>query len=177
MLDLFSSHLRNLHFNNAYLSELSLSSTAPAHPLLPVYLGLLFLSILILNARKQIYLLARFAYSCFLAPIGKSGQQKDRLDKFYSTQASIYDATRTRLLKGREEMLRLTAAHLEDQIESKKLAGEPEKKLVWVDIGGGTGEHQVYRSLVTHADVHHQAIISKPWTSSSRSTNSMLSSW
>lgn len=112
---------------------------ASSHPLLPLYLGLLCFSLLVINTRKQLYLLARFAYSCFLAPIGHTAEQKNRLDKFYKSQASIYDATRSRLLKGREEMLRLTASHLQDQIKKRQTAGETPKKLVWVDIGGGTG--------------------------------------
>lgn len=97
--------------------------------------ALLFL-VLALHIRSQLYLLLRFAWSCFLAPIGHESAQKDRLDKFYGSQAEIYDATRGRLLKGREDMLRLTASHLKDQLERGDWNG---KKLVWVDVGGGTG--------------------------------------
>lgn len=97
------------------------------------YILVLIFSLVILRTRKQVYLLLRFAYSCFLAPIGRSGAQKDRLDTFYTSQANIYDATRGRLLKGREEMLRLAAAHLTSQQRTNT------QKLVWVDIGGGTG--------------------------------------
>lgn len=92
--------------------------------------------IVTLRIRTQLYLLFRFIWSCFLAPIGHGTAQKDRLDKFYGSQAEIYDATRSRLLRGREDMLRLTASHLKDQIERGDWNG---KKLVWVDIGGGTG--------------------------------------
>lgn len=92
--------------------------------------------VIALRIRSQIYLLLRFVWSCFLAPIGHGAAQKDRLDKFYGSQAEIYDATRGRLLKGREEMLRLTASHLKDQLERGEWSG---KKLVWVDVGGGTG--------------------------------------
>lgn len=92
--------------------------------------------IVTLRIRTQLYLLFRFMWSCFLAPIGHGTAQKDRLDKFYGSQAEIYDATRSRLLRGREDMLKLTASHLRDQIERGDWNG---KKLVWVDIGGGTG--------------------------------------
>lgn len=107
--------------------------------LLPIYASLLLISLVILNSRKQIYLFARFAYSCFVAPIGHSTEQKGRLDAFYSSQATIYDATRSRLLKGREDMLRLAASQLEQQAQDAKLLGREEAKLCWVDIGGGTG--------------------------------------
>lgn len=97
--------------------------------------ALVFL-VLALRIRSQIYLLLRFIWSCFLAPIGHGSAQKDRLDKFYGSQAEIYDATRGRLLRGREDMLRLTASHVKDQLARGDWNG---KKLVWVDIGGGTG--------------------------------------
>ncbi|KAF3482003.1 uncharacterized protein GIQ15_04762 [Arthroderma uncinatum] len=48
-------------------------------------------------------------------------------------QASVYDATRRRLLRGREDMLGLLAAQLRLKMASK------DHKPVWVDIGGGTG--------------------------------------
>jgi betaine lipid synthase len=41
------------------------------------------------------------------------------------------------LLKGREEMLRLAAAHLSTQ--QAEMPADDRQKLVWVDIGGGTG--------------------------------------
>ncbi|KAF7798762.1 hypothetical protein EIP86_009987 [Pleurotus ostreatoroseus] len=46
----------------------------------------------------------------------------------------VYDATRTRLLRGRHTLLRLCAAHLRAM-----QAEQPGRGLVWVDIGGGTG--------------------------------------
>ncbi|GAA5862038.1 hypothetical protein JCM8547_001566 [Rhodosporidiobolus lusitaniae] len=76
----------------------------------------------------------QFAWNCFLRPLGKSDGQKGRLDSFYQNQASIYDKTRAKLLRGRTTMLRLSAAHLREQ---RRLS--PKKRLVWVDIGGGTG--------------------------------------
>ncbi|KAI7087873.1 hypothetical protein KC363_g8091 [Hortaea werneckii] len=79
-----------------------------------------------------------FAYSCFLKPHSGdgSGSQQDALESFYKHQASVYDATRTRLLQGREDMLALVAA----QVKYRSQSGQREqKKPIWVDIGGGTG--------------------------------------
>lgn len=75
-----------------------------------------------------------FAYNCFLQPLGKTSNQAERLDRFYEHQASVYDATRTGLLRGRRTMLKLAAAEMRRLREA-----EPHRKLVWVDIGGGTG--------------------------------------
>jgi betaine lipid synthase len=76
-----------------------------------------------------------FAYNCFFKPIGTSsekgslGGQQAALESFYKGQAAIYDATRSRLLKGREEMMALAAAQL-------RLKNEREgfKKRVWIDV-------------------------------------------
>ncbi|GAA5903303.1 class I SAM-dependent methyltransferase [Sporobolomyces salmoneus] len=75
-----------------------------------------------------------FAWNCFLKPLGKTVTQEGRLNSFYEGQASIYDKTRARLLRGRTTMLRLSAAHLREQRKRN-----PSKKLVWVDVGGATG--------------------------------------
>ncbi|GAA5930792.1 class I SAM-dependent methyltransferase [Sporobolomyces koalae] len=75
-----------------------------------------------------------FAWNCFLRPLGKTTSQEGRLNSFYEGQASIYDKTRAKLLRGRTTMLRLSAAHLREQRKQN-----PSKKLVWVDIGGATG--------------------------------------
>ena len=56
--------------------------------------------------------------------------------QFYEGQAKIYDATRNGLLRSRKTMLNLSAAHLRVLRESN-----PKKRLVWIDIGGGTGMH------------------------------------
>lgn len=79
----------------------------------------------------------KFAYSCFLKPHtgDGTGSQQDALESFYKSQASIYDATRSRLLQGREDMLALVAA----QIKHRREAAQTSKKPIWVDIGGGTG--------------------------------------
>ncbi|KAL4797085.1 hypothetical protein BDV19DRAFT_397920 [Aspergillus venezuelensis] len=84
-----------------------------------------------------IYSYLKFAYASFLKPHDKSGSgQQDALESFYSTQASVYDATRKRLLRGREDMLGLVAAQLKYKVESRQLQ---KGKAIWVDIGGGTG--------------------------------------
>lgn len=72
-----------------------------------------------------------FAYACFMKPHDKAtGNQQDALESFYKAQASVYDATRTRLLRGREDMLSLAAAQL--RLKSEK--GELPAKPVWVDV-------------------------------------------
>lgn len=80
---------------------------------------------------------AKFAYNCFLKPHSGdgSGSQQDALESFYKAQASIYDATRTRLLQGREDMLALVSA----QAKYRQQKGQLPSKPIWVDIGGGTG--------------------------------------
>ncbi|KAK6338165.1 hypothetical protein TWF696_001635 [Orbilia brochopaga] len=78
-----------------------------------------------------------FIYSCFLKPHSGDGSrnQQDALESFYSAQATVYDATRARLLAGREDMLGLVAAQLKHKVKSCKIKRKP----VWVDVGGGTG--------------------------------------
>lgn len=84
-----------------------------------------------------------FMWNCFFKPFVKSeagdGEQKARLDAFYSGQADVYDRTRTHLLKGRETMLQLLAAHLKAQPVPVQRPGEAPRPRIWVDIGGGTG--------------------------------------
>ncbi|KAI0509042.1 hypothetical protein F5B22DRAFT_369326 [Xylaria bambusicola] len=79
-----------------------------------------------------------FFYSCFLKPHkgDSKGNQQDALESFYKSQASAYDATRKRLLKGREDMLALAAAQL---VLKTKAVNPNSSRRVWVDIGGGTG--------------------------------------
>lgn len=55
--------------------------------------------------------------------------------QFYKGQADVYDKTRTGLLRGRNTMLRLSVSHLRAALRAK----DPSQKLVWIDIGGGTG--------------------------------------
>ena len=69
-----------------------------------------------------------FAYNCFLKPHtgDNNGNQQDALESFYKAQAHAYDTTRTRLLRGREDMLGLVAS----QLRQKEFARKP----VWVDV-------------------------------------------
>ncbi|KAG0056251.1 hypothetical protein BGZ83_005806 [Gryganskiella cystojenkinii] len=80
----------------------------------------------------------KFIYSCFLKPLGKSGDgstQQGRLEAFYKDQAEIYDETRGGLLRGRSTMIALVAAQLKDQLKKSGSSKAP----IWVDLGGGTG--------------------------------------
>ncbi|KAI1177325.1 hypothetical protein F4777DRAFT_596729 [Nemania sp. FL0916] len=79
-----------------------------------------------------------FFYSCFLKPHEGDGKrnQQDALESFYKSQAGAYDATRKRLLRGREDMLALAAAQLTLKAGA---VGSKRTKMIWVDIGGGTG--------------------------------------
>ncbi|KAK0930277.1 hypothetical protein LTS16_002192 [Friedmanniomyces endolithicus] len=78
-----------------------------------------------------------FVYSCFFKPHtgDGTGNQQDALESFYSSQASVYDATRAKLLQGREDMLALVAA----QMKHRREQGQITQKPIWVDVGGGTG--------------------------------------
>ena len=89
------------------------------------------------KAYNALYHYGAFAWSCFLKPHtgDGSGSQQDALESFYKSQAGIYDATRARLLQGREDMLALVAA----QVKHRRRIGQLSKKPIWVDIGGGTG--------------------------------------
>ncbi|KAJ5143761.1 Protein of unknown function DUF3419 [Penicillium bovifimosum] len=79
----------------------------------------------------------RFIWASFIKPHDKkAGGQQDALESFYRTQAAIYDATRRRLLCGREDMLGLVAAQLKYKVDNKEVKVG---KAVWVDVGGGTG--------------------------------------
>ena len=91
---------------------------------------------------------AKFAWNCFLKPHGKgeTGTQQDALESFYKTQASVYDATRSRLLQGREDMLDLVAAQMRQRVDSGTVPSKP----VWVDVSSGTtayGQHRVLTSF------------------------------
>jgi len=69
-----------------------------------------------------------FIYGCALKPhTGDSnGNQQEALESFYKGQAKAYDTTRTRLLRGREDMLGLVAS----QLKQKQFLRKP----VWVDV-------------------------------------------
>ncbi|KAK2791242.1 hypothetical protein FQN53_006083 [Emmonsiellopsis sp. PD_33] len=79
----------------------------------------------------------RFFYANFVKPhdSNRDGGQQLALESFYQTQAAVYDATRKRLLQGREDMLGVLAAQLKYKQDKRGI----QKKPIWVDIGGGTG--------------------------------------
>ncbi|KAG1745018.1 uncharacterized protein EDB91DRAFT_1271475 [Suillus paluster] len=79
----------------------------------------------------------KFIWHCFIRPL-RAGDlsQRTRLDNFYKGQADVYDATRSGLLRGRNTMLSLSASHVRTM-----RAKNPNQKLIWVDIGGGTGHN------------------------------------
>ncbi|KAF2115984.1 hypothetical protein BDV96DRAFT_492393 [Lophiotrema nucula] len=132
---------------------LGLSTFVPRDPLHLITIALcivgLFLATIFLVAFKpkgtpgqdrstlQAYL--KFFYACFVKPHtgDGSGNQQDALESFYKAQADVYDATRHRLLRGREDMLGLVAAQLKHRTEAGLISQRP----VWVDIGGGTGHN------------------------------------
>ena len=106
--------------------------------LIVAYLLLSFTELSLLRKTyNAIWHYGTFAYTCFLKPHSgdRTGNQQDALESFYSSQASIYDVTRSKLLQGREDMLALVAA----QVKSRRASGQISKKPIWVDIGGGTG--------------------------------------
>ena len=75
----------------------------------------------------------RFFYASFLKPHtgdGTGGQQ-DALESFYKAQASVYDTTRRRLLRGREDMLGLVAAQLATKAANERVQ---HPKRIWVDV-------------------------------------------
>ncbi|KAI4197168.1 MAG: hypothetical protein LQ350_006112 [Teloschistes chrysophthalmus] len=91
-----------------------------------------------------------FFYSSFMKPHSQnegSGQQA-ALESFYKVQANVYDATRKRLLCGREDMLALVAAQLKFQARQGRF---DLSKPVWVDVGGGTGYN--IEAMHAHLDV------------------------
>jgi betaine lipid synthase len=82
----------------------------------------------------------RFFYSSFVKPHqgDARGNQQDALESFYKSQAGAYDATRSVLLHGREDMMALVAAQLQYKANVAPPKGDKNKR-IWVDIGGGTG--------------------------------------
>lgn len=67
----------------------------------------------------------KLLYKIVLAPI-RGSSHAERLESFYRDQADDYDRSRAGLLHGRRELMDLLPA--------------PEGE-VWVEMGGGTGEH------------------------------------
>ncbi|KAF1959847.1 betaine lipid synthase [Byssothecium circinans] len=121
---------------------LTLSALLPCYPFNLVVLSIAIIGIFLFTVfvfaskRKkgepstiQAYL--KFFYACFVKPHtgDGSGSQQDALESFYKAQADVYDATRTRLLKGRGDMLGLVAAQLKHRCEAGLVSQRP----VWVD--------------------------------------------
>jgi len=121
------------------LEVLSFAHDPYAHVLLfggliSIFLSLIFLFAFV-EAPKFVGLpeivlsYAKFFYACFLKPHSgdKNGSQQDALESFYKAQAKAYDATRERLLHGREDMLGLVAAQLKEK--------DFDTKPTWIDVG------------------------------------------
>ena len=118
----------------------------------------------------------KFVWHCFLRPLGAT-DQRTRLDKvrslpstsqpahplgsqFYKGQADVYDTTRSGLFRGCNTMLRLSVGHLRTL-----RAKDPSQRLIWVDIGGGTGAFASFHLFVpapimirSHHRAHGQAL-------------------
>ncbi|MCJ1431072.1 hypothetical protein MMC27_000422 [Xylographa pallens] len=115
---------------------------AVAASILVLFIGILAVTVLKSNAYKStlesLNSFSKFFYVSFLKPhTGDSlAGQQGALESFYKAQADIYDATRKRLLRGREDMLGLVSAQLKYQSTDPARMG---RKPIWVDIGGGTG--------------------------------------
>lgn len=76
----------------------------------------------------------RFFYASFLKPHNGDGTengQQDALESFYKAQAGVYDATRKRLLRGREDKLALVAAQLVNKASGERTYST---KRIWVDV-------------------------------------------
>ncbi|KAE8151716.1 hypothetical protein BDV25DRAFT_128522 [Aspergillus avenaceus] len=83
------------------------------------------------SSKSGVFTYLNFIYATFLKPHDKGGNgQQDALESFYKTQATAYDATRKRLLCGREDMLGLVAAQLKFKADTKEFQAG---KAVWVD--------------------------------------------
>ena len=132
----------------AFLSSLGMPLTAASFTVLTVgvLVGYLLLrSFVNSKAFGSAEQVLRFCYNCFLKPHkrGKSGTQQDALESFYSAQASIYDATRSRLLHGREDMLGLVSAQLKQRVEAGTLPAKP----IWVDVRSPSSTRLIQTTL------------------------------
>lgn len=104
-----------------------------------VLLGAIF-AVTSLTSKKQeespgaLFSFLRFFYASFLKPHtgdGTGNGQQDALESFYKAQAGVYDSTRKRLLRGREDMLGLVAAQLVHKAASERTH---DPKRIWVDV-------------------------------------------
>ncbi|CCH45246.1 Ubiquinone/menaquinone biosynthesis methyltransferase [Wickerhamomyces ciferrii] len=96
--------------------------------------GFSFYFYFIASEKTRSFLL--FIWACFVKPFTPTNRKvhndhQNNLELFYKTQAKVYDTTREVLLQGRESAMKLAVAHLKTDQSSKKL--------IWIDIGGGTG--------------------------------------
>jgi len=72
--------------------------------------------------------------SMWLKPL-TGADHATRLENFYGPQAGAYDNFRAKFLWGRERLIQVSSARLEDRCD-----------LVWVDLGGGTAENVQFMS-------------------------------
>ena len=142
-------------FSDIGLEQLFKPASSSPNPLEPATLTKLLPALLIVPiflASVALYILCKpfliFFYNCFLKPHakGSTSAQQDALESFYSGQAAVYDATRAKLLRGREEMLKLAAAQLKLRDQNLRLGADSEKlgmmirgrvlkrDWVWVDV-------------------------------------------
>lgn len=100
-----------------------------------ITLASLLLTFALFYTNEKLKSFVVFCYACFIKPLtNRKVDHKDQqanLEVFYKTQAKFYDSTREILLKGRETALKLAFAHVKENVHKKRL--------VWIDIGGGTG--------------------------------------
>jgi hypothetical protein len=75
-------------------------------------------------------MLAQVLKHIWFKKLADTDDHQARLEAFYGPQAQAYDSFRSKFLWGRKPMLAACAARLEGQ-----------DGLVWVDLGGGTGEN------------------------------------
>lgn len=105
-----------------------------------------------LKAPSRLRSFCLFFYASFLKPHTGDGhgyEQQDALESFYKSQASVYDATRKRLLRGREDMLAMVAAQLAHRTKLDSSSTKP----IWVDVRINQQlfhRHQVWR--ITSSD-------------------------
>ena len=112
----------------------------------------------------------RFFYVSFLKPHtgdGTGNGQQDALESFYKAQAGVYDTTRKRLLRGREDMLGLVAAQLVHKAASERTH---DPKRIWVDVSELPGSCEWL--LITDRLAEVPATISRLWVNTSMSKSS-----
>lgn len=124
--DTFQSQLENIISESSYVQYLKFFAL--------VSTGFSFYLYFVASEKTRSFLV--FIWACFVKPFTPSSRKvhnnhQNNLELFYKTQAKFYDTTREVLLQGRENAMKLAFAHLK--------ADNKPGKLVWIDIGGGTG--------------------------------------